>query len=89
MSKKIVRMGDPTSHGGKVLASGAPHYTVGGISVALKGDPCSCPQRGHRSCTIAEGDPNHTVNGIPVAYEGHLVSCGAVLEASADNFTKA
>lgn len=81
-------MGDPTDHGGKVLSSGAPHYTVDGIAVALKGDPCSCPHKGHTDVTIAEGDPQHTINGVPVAYEGHRTSCGATLTATASNFIK-
>ena len=60
----IIRLGDPTDHGGRVVASGAPHFTVGGIAVALKGDACSCPRRGHNGCTIAEGDhPRVVVDG--------------------------
>jgi len=86
--KRVIRVGDPTSHGGKVVSSGAARYTVNGIAVALKGDPCSCPHRGHHGVTIAEGDPDHTINGIPVAYSGHKTSCGATLEATADNFSK-
>ncbi len=34
---KIIRLGDPTDHGGKVVASGASHVTIDGIPVALKG----------------------------------------------------
>lgn len=88
MGKQVIRVGDPTSHGGKVLASGAPQYTVGGIAVALQGDPCSCPHRGHSGVTIAEGDPNHTIAGKAVAYEGHKTSCGATLQATVGNFSK-
>ncbi|HEX7639036.1 MAG TPA: PAAR domain-containing protein [Burkholderiaceae bacterium] len=88
MSKQIIRIGDPTSHGGKVESTGAPQFTVEGRAVALKGDPCSCPHRGHSGVTIAEGDPNHTINGVPVAYEGHKTSCGATLQASVGNFSK-
>jgi len=88
MSRNVILVGDPTSHGGKVLSSSAPHYTVGGKPVALKGDPCSCPHRGHHGVTIAEGDPDHTINGVPVAYEGHKTTCGATLEASVQNFSK-
>ena len=88
MSKKIIRLGDPTDHGGKVIATGAPHFKVDGLAVALKGDACSCPKRGHNDCTIAEGDPEHTVNGVPVAYEGHKTTCGAVLTSTVPNFTK-
>ena len=88
MSKRIIRLGDPTDHGGQVIASGAPHFTVAGIPVALVGDACSCPKKGHGGCTIAEGDPQHTINGIPVAYEGHKTTCGATLIATVGNFSK-
>jgi len=88
MKRHIVRIGDPTSHGERVVTSGARHYTVEGIAVALKGDPCSCPHRGHHGVTIAEGDPDHTINGVPVAYEGHKTTCGAALTASVGIFTK-
>ena len=88
MSRSIIRVGDPTSHGGKVESSGAPHFTVDGKAVALKGDPCSCPHPGHSGVTIAEGDPDHTIDGVPVAYAGHKTTCGAMLEASAGNFSK-
>lgn len=88
MSRKLIRIGDPTDHGGQVLASGAAHYTVDGIAVALKGDPCSCPRRGHHDCRIAEGDEQHTIDGVPVAYEGHLTTCGARLLSTCKQFTK-
>lgn len=86
---KIILLGDPTDHGGQVIGSGAPRFTVGGKPVALMGDPCSCPKRGHDNCTIAEGDPHHKFHGTPVAYEGHKTTCGAVLIATVPNFAKA
>jgi uncharacterized Zn-binding protein involved in type VI secretion len=89
MPKKIIRVGDPTDHGGKVLSSSAPQARVAGIAIALKGDPCSCPHRGHQPCFIAEGDENHKINGVPVAYEGCKTTCGAVLQSTVPNFTKA
>lgn len=85
---RIIRLGDPTDHGGTVVATSAPTYTVDGLPVALKGDACSCPKRGHNNCTIAEGDPGHTVNGVPVAYEGHRTTCGAVLQSTIGTYTK-
>jgi uncharacterized Zn-binding protein involved in type VI secretion len=87
MGKRIIRLGDPTDHGGAVIATSAPHYTVDGIPVARLGDKCSCPKRGHDGCVIAEGDPNFTVDGVPVAFEGHHTSCGAALIATAPNFS--
>ncbi len=87
--RKIIRVGDPTSHGGKVEASSVPHYTVNGIAVAVIGDPCSCPIPGHGGCKVAEGDPHHTIDGKAVAYEGHKTTCGAALQATDVNATLA
>jgi uncharacterized Zn-binding protein involved in type VI secretion len=89
MSKRIIRVGDPTSHGGRVMSSGAPHVKVGGIPVALKGDPCVCPLKGHMPCFIATGDEGHKINGVGVAYEGCVTTCGATLQATVPNVAKA
>lgn len=83
----VIRLGDPTSHGGKVTSAGASHFTVDGVAVAVVGDTCSCPIRGHTGCTIAEGDPSHTIDGVPVAYEGNKTTCGAELKSTVDNFS--
>jgi len=85
----VIRVGDPTDHGGKVIASGAPFYLIDGIAVALKGDACSCPKRGHNDCTIASGSSEHKINGVPVAYEGDTTTCGAVLQSTIGTFSKA
>lgn len=77
----VIRVGDPTSHGGTVIASSATQNVVDGIAVALQGDACICPME-------AEGDPNHTINGVPAAYEGHKTTCGALLLATLPNFDK-
>lgn len=74
----VIRLNDPTSHGGKVV-SASPHSKVKGVAVARKGDACSCPKRGHSGCTIAEGDSKVLIAGVPVAFEGHKTTCGAVL----------
>jgi uncharacterized Zn-binding protein involved in type VI secretion len=82
----IIRLGDPTSHGGAVVSVAATHHTVDGIPVARVGDLCSCPKKGHGACTIIEGDPNYTIDGVAVALEGHRTSCGATLIATAAHF---
>jgi uncharacterized Zn-binding protein involved in type VI secretion len=74
----VIRLNDPTTHGGKVIAA-APNSTVMGVAVARKGDRCFCPIQGHQVCVIAEGDPKVLIDGIPVAFEGHLTTCGAKL----------
>jgi uncharacterized Zn-binding protein involved in type VI secretion len=79
--KHVIRVDDPTDHGGQVLTGCAP-YLPCGRPVARIGDKCSCPMEGHDDCTIIEGDPNHLVSGIPVAFEGCHTDCGAVQEAT-------
>lgn len=76
--RRIIRLNDPTTHGGKVIAA-APDTTVMGKPVARKGDRCFCPIQGHQQCVTAEGDPNVTIDGVAVAFEGHATSCGARL----------
>jgi len=80
----VIRLNDPTTHGGKVIAA-ASNTTVMGVAVARKGDRCFCPIQGHQACVIAEGDPAVTINGVPVAFDGHVTSCGARLISTATN----
>jgi uncharacterized Zn-binding protein involved in type VI secretion len=76
--RHVIRLGDPTTHGGAVV-SAAPNYFVMGVPVARVGDSCTCPVPGHSGCVIVEGDPNWVIDGRAVALEGHLTSCGAAL----------
>lgn len=88
--RKVICVGDATSHGGKVISSSAPHFTVEGKAVACIGDKCTCPIQGHGGvCTIIEGESKHTVDGRPVAYEGHKTSCGASLMAGHEKLYQA
>jgi uncharacterized Zn-binding protein involved in type VI secretion len=82
----VIRLSDPTSHGGAVVSVAATHFTVGGKAVARVGDKCTCPL--HGNATITEGDPNHTIDGIPVAYDGHRTSCGATLTSTTTTFER-
>lgn len=87
--KNVIRLGDSTSHGGKVIDVSARHFKVGEIAVACVGDLCSCPVKGHNGCTIATGSPHHRINGLQVAYDGDVTSCGAELKSSLTNFHSA
>lgn len=82
----VIRLDDPTSHGGKVTSVAATHFTVSGKAVASVGDQCSCPIHGNG--TITEGDPLHTINGVAVAYDGHRTSCGATLTSTIASFER-
>ncbi|WP_431068275.1 PAAR domain-containing protein [Ralstonia holmesii] len=83
---RIIRLGDPTNHGGKVIETSAPQFKIDGVPVARKGDRCSCPLDGYDDCVIIEGDENFKVDGVPVASEGHKTSCGATLIATLTRF---
>lgn len=65
--KNVIRIGDPTSHGGEVVESGAPHFTISGKHVASVGDKTSCgatlPQQTmvtNRQCNDTRGDEEKT-----------------------------
>lgn len=83
----VIRVGDPTSHGGKVINSSAQNFRVSGKPVVLVGDRCMCPVTGHQNCVIISGNANHTVNGKAVAYEGDKTSCGATLISTVGTFS--
>ncbi|WP_321838962.1 PAAR domain-containing protein [Paraburkholderia bannensis] len=77
----IVRVGDATSHGGRV-ETGSAAGEVMGRAVARLGDRCICPIQGHQNCVIVEGDSAFIVDGRPAAFDGHKTSCGATLISS-------
>jgi uncharacterized Zn-binding protein involved in type VI secretion len=76
--KRVIRLGDPTTHGGKVVSATA-NSSANGVQIARLGDKVVCPLKGHGVTTIVEGDPDWLIDGIPVALEGHKTSCGASL----------
>jgi len=79
MSKKIILVGDSTSHGGSVI-SGSSTHTISGKAIARQGDLVSCPKHGDNK--IIEGEANYLIDGIPVGLDGHSTECGAVLIGS-------
>jgi uncharacterized Zn-binding protein involved in type VI secretion len=85
----VIRLNDPTSHGGKVVSVSATWFTVDGIPVARVGDQIICPVPGHSVCVIIEGSSEHAIGGIPVAYDGHKTSCGATLKSTVTTFSSA
>jgi len=78
MALPIVRLGDPTSHGGKVITSSATH-TIGGIGIARVGDAVFCPIPGHGVNSIIEGAATYLIGGRKVALQGHRGACGCAL----------
>jgi len=80
MSGEIIRMGDPTSHGGKVL-EGSPADICHGKPIAYMGHKTSCPKcKG--TFAIVEGALTTTFYGKGVALAGMKTACGATLIAT-------
>lgn len=76
--KGVIRLGDPTTHGGKVI-SAQGRTVVMGKTVARVGDSCTCPIPGHGICVIVQGHPAIKLDGIAVAFDGYKTTCGAAL----------
>ena len=85
--KGVIRLGDPTDHGGQVVSVGDSNYVVDGIPVARLGDVCSCPKKGHNGCTIVSANASFQVSGVAVAFEGDKTSCGATLRSTFGSFS--
>lgn len=85
----VIRLGDPTSHGGKVISAGASDYLVDGIPIVRVDDLCSCPIPGHGPTKVMEGDTDYIVDGKPVAFAGHKASCGAELISTIGDYDSA
>ncbi|HWW70259.1 MAG TPA: PAAR domain-containing protein [Duganella sp.] len=81
MALPIVRLGDPTSHGGTVITASQTH-TIGGIGIARVGDKVNCPKPGHGINIIMEGAVTFLISGRMVALHGHKCACGCTLISS-------
>jgi len=77
---EIIRLGDPTSHGGVVLEAFG-NTNLNGKPIAGLGHKVSCP-----SCKgvfpIVQGSSSYSVDGVPVALDGMKTACGASLIAT-------
>ncbi|MCI1004276.1 PAAR domain-containing protein [Herbaspirillum sp. C7C8] len=81
MPLPIIRLGDSTSHGGKVISASRTH-TLHGIGIARVGDLVSCPKEGHGTNPIIEGAPTWLIGDRMVALQGHRAACGCSLISS-------
>ncbi|EPA1864981.1 PAAR domain-containing protein [Klebsiella michiganensis] len=79
MGKKIVVLGDATSHGGKVVSVSST-FEIEGKNVALLNDSVSCPE--HGSNPIVECDMSYEENGRGIVAHGCKSACGSVIFAS-------
>ena len=76
----VIRLGDSTSHGGKVI-SACSDFKALGKSIAVNGDMTTCPQcKGSFPIQVNSSDRHH--HGKAVAYDGDKTACGATLISS-------
>lgn len=77
MAGEIIRQGDSTTHGGKVLEGSMSDICMG-KPISYIGHKVSCPQcKG--TYPIVEGAPTTTLYGKGVALAGMKTACGAAL----------
>jgi uncharacterized Zn-binding protein involved in type VI secretion len=77
----LIRFGDDTDHGGKVI-SASTTMRFGGRYVARKGDEMTCPKHDIKPNLIIDGDDRMNDNGVPLARHGYRAMCGCKLISS-------
>lgn len=82
--KSVIRKGDSTSHGGKVL-EGIDSYKVFDKPIACKDHMVYCP-RCNGNFPISEGVEDLDIDQKKPAVEGMKTQCGAELIASQDKY---
>ncbi|WP_294613268.1 PAAR domain-containing protein [uncultured Gilliamella sp.] len=75
MGRNVVRLGDPTTHGGNVISTSST-TTVEGKLVALIGDLVSCPKKGHGVNKIIEASQTCFSDNKAVVIDQCLCECG-------------
>jgi len=84
MSAPQARLGDSSSHGGRIITA-ATRTKVNGIPVARMGDLHVCPIPGHGVTPIVTGSATTLTEGRPNARIGDRAACGAVIIAGSPN----
>jgi len=77
---KILRLGDPGSHGGEVCTAATRTYAED-IPIARIGDTYCCPIHGPNP--IVSGCVRTYAEDMLIAYNGSISSCGATMIATA------
>lgn len=80
----VARIGDPSSHGGTIVA-GSGNVNADGTGIARVGDMHVCPIPGHGSTPLQGGSGTVLVNGQPCIRVGDSAGCGATIVSGAGN----
>ncbi|PLR39005.1 PAAR domain-containing protein [Chimaeribacter arupi] len=79
MTKRVVVLGDATSHGGKVVSASST-FEIQEKKAALLNDSVSCPE--HGTNPIVECDMSYEENGKGIVVHGCKSACGSAVYAS-------
>lgn len=86
MGQPAARLGDPTVHGG-VIVAGAPNVLIGGMPAARMTDMHTCPMVTglvpHVGGPIILGSATVLIGGLPAARVGDPVTCVGPTDAIA------
>jgi len=77
---KIVKLGDPSDHGGKMIQANGG-FTVDGVAGFVHGDLHQCPIKGHGTTPVSSTSPDQA-NGKGILRSGDKAGCGAVITGS-------
>ena len=79
-SRGVIRIGDSTDHGGKVVSASSTTKVLGKLA-AIDGDMTLCPRcKGQFAIKPDGAGARH--RGKPYAYDGDLTACGARLKST-------
>lgn len=76
MALSIVRLGDLTTHGGKVISASTTHL-ICEIGIARVGDKVMCPITGHGVNSIIEGSATYLIGNAWLPCMGMRLPAGA------------
>lgn len=83
--RNLVRLGDPSDHGGKMITANGL-FKVNGKMQCVNGDLHSCPVRGH-GVTPVSSSYSATSNGKSITLIGDKAGCGAtIVSGSSDTW---
>ena len=78
MGKTLIRLGDPSSHGGYMITAGGK-FKNDGLAGCVSGDLHQCPIHDHGTTPVQGTSLVTRTNGKVILRSGDIAGCGAVL----------
>ena len=84
MGKKVVRLGDSSSHGGRMITA-TGKFKINGKVVCVDGDLHQCPIIGHGVTPVSSTSGNTKSGGKYIIRIGDSAGCGAIITSGSAN----